>query len=78
MKLTVCYDLLFDVDVPDTEVEKILKKDLDNLARGDALWPLIVDHMPANLSKVIDETEGEVTGIYNPDEMEYDEILYEN
>lgn len=76
MKLTVSYALLYDVEVPDTEVKKILKNKILPLSFNnglDDLCDLVLNYTPKNILKVIDENDGEIDGIFDPN---FGETIY--
>lgn len=73
MKVTVCYDLMFDIDIPDKDIRKV-QAIRDHLQRGSAFNELAQEHSEFALAALDAADGGEITAVYNP---ETDEALWE-
>lgn len=73
MKVTVCYDLMFDVEIPDKYIREA-QTIRDHLQRGTAFNELAREHSEFVLAALDAADDGEITAVYNP---ETDEALWE-
>ena len=82
MKVSVSYDVSFDVDVPEDAIKAIKEQGLDFMSEGDALNTYFREHYD-NIRKVLDLCDGaEIICVYNENnELEnptdVDEVIWE-
>ena len=79
MKITVCYDVCFDVDVPEDAIKAIKEQGLDNLNEGDALNTYFIENC-ASIRKALNLCDGaDIQGVYNGEyEFVDDDVIFTN
>lgn len=75
MKVTVCYNLMIDLDFTEEEINRI-KSEKDNLQGGDYANEIARSKSEALCFALDAFDNGEISGVYTDDENE-DEIIWE-